>query len=388
MTDETMDGWFSADTVFDGRDLRSDCAIQIVAGRVRDVVPMAKTPKNIAHFKGIVSPGFVDLQVNGGGGVMLNSTPTAAGIGTIANAHRSLGTVAIMPTVITDHAEVLRQAAAAVIEAKTDAGIIGLHIEGPHIAMARRGTHAAEFIRPMDTQTIETIAHLRENDVTVMITVAPEAVTHGQIGTLTQMGAIVSLGHTDCSAKDIKAAIAAGARCGTHLFNAMSPMQGRAPGAVGALINSNCYTGIICDGHHVSDEMVGLAVRARPLPDRMFLVSDAMATVGGPDNFSLYDQVITLKDGRLINEEGNLAGAHVTQIEGVRRLVHHCGISLETALRMATSNPANCVGRPELGQLIGRSIDALILLDDTPCLIGPISEKLQTKVQPNQRLFK
>jgi N-acetylglucosamine-6-phosphate deacetylase len=141
-------------------------------------------------------------------------------------------------------------------------------------------------------------------------------------------------------------------------------MIGRAPGAVGALINSECYTGIICDGHHVADDMIALAARARPRDDRMFLVSDAMATVAGPDQFNLYGQTITLKGGKLVNSEGSLAGAHVTQAQGVKRLVDHVGLSLVDALRMAITTPASCVGQPELAQLIGRRIEDVIVLSD------------------------
>lgn len=353
--------WIAPTQVFDGRALRHDVAVRMDGVHVLELGP--KTIGAVP-IQGTLMPGFVDLQVNGGGGVMVNTSPTAEGLRQVIEAHHSVGTTAIMPTVITDAPHVLAAAVDAAIEINGTDGFIGLHIEGPHIALARRGTHAAEHIRPLDDHTLDCVRRLRAASVTVMITLAPEGATPDQISPLADMGAIVSLGHTDATAEDVSIAIRAGATCGTHLFNAMSPMIGRAPGAVGALINSECYTGIICDGHHVADDMIALAARARPRDDRMFLVSDAMATVAGPDQFNLYGQTITLKGGKLVNSEGSLAGAHVTQAQGVKRLVDHVGLSLVDALRMAITTPASCVGQPELAQLIGRRIEDVIVLSD------------------------
>ncbi len=365
-----MDQWVSPDRLFDGRDVLTGKALRLVDGRVVD---MDETPAEAIRVRGMISPGYVDLQVNGGGGAQLNDRPTVAAMDTISAAHRQFGTVALLPTVITDAPDVLEAAAEAAIGAKGREGVAGLHIEGPHISLARRGTHAPGHVRPFEARTLDTVARLRKAGVAVMITLAPEAATMDDISALAGLGAIVSLGHTDADAGLMRQAIEAGATCATHLFNAMSPMVGRAPGAVGTIINSDCYSGIICDGHHVADEMVGMAIRARPVPDRMFLVSDAMATVGGPDHFELYGKTITLQNGRLVNAEGSLAGAHVTQAEGVKRLVDHTGTSLTTALRMATSIPATCIRRPELGKLAGRPITDLIVLNDDLTVRGDLA---------------
>ena len=356
------DCWIAPNSLFDGQDIVYGQAVRIVDGRITEI---AKTPVSAVRIKGCLTPGFVDLQVNGGGGVMLNTTPTRGGMADIAAAHRIFGTVAIMPTVITDHWAVLDQAVEAAIAAKGDDGIIGLHIEGPHISVARRGTHNAIHVRPMDNRTLNVVEALRRHDIAVMITIAPEAITHDQIAALVRMGAVVSIGHTDATCEDTEAAISAGASCATHLFNAMSPMVGREPGVVGAVINSHVWSGIICDGFHVDDRMIKLALRARPEDDLMFLVSDAMATVGGPALFDLYGQNIHLENGRLINAEGHLAGAHVTQAEGVARLVHEIDVSLAQALRMAITVPALVMGQANLAQLIGRLVrDVLVLSDD------------------------
>ena len=356
------DCWVAPESLFDGQNIVYGQAVRIVDGQITEI---AKTPDSAVRIKGCLTPGFVDLQVNGGGGVMLNTTPTRGGMADIAAAHRIFGTVAVMPTVITDHWAVLDQAVEAAIAAKGDDGIIGLHIEGPHISVARRGTHNAIHVRPMDNRTLNVVEALRRHDIAVMITIAPEAITHDQIAALVRMGAVVSIGHTDATCEDTEAAISAGASCATHLFNAMSPMVGREPGVVGAVINSHVWSGIICDGFHVDDRMIKLALRARPDDDLTFLVSDAMATVGGPAVFDLYGQNIHLENGRLINAEGHLAGAHVTQAEGVARLVHEIDVSLAQALRMAITVPALVMGQANLAQLIGRLVrDVLVLSDD------------------------
>jgi len=354
------DGWCAFAQVFDGTRLHRDAAVLIQAGQV---AALGDAPAGVPVRQGCLSMGFVDCQVNGGGGVMLNSTPTPDGMRAMAQAHRRYGTVAIMPTVITDAPDVLEAAAQAAIAAVNTEGIIGLHIEGPHIAKAKRGTHAAQHIRPLDAATMAIVAQLRAATVPVMITLAPEAATPDQITALARMGAIVSLGHTNATAQDIDAAIAAGATCGTHLFNAMSQMQGRAAGAVGAILNSDVAFGLICDGHHVSDAMMALALRAAG-PDRGFLVSDAMATVGGPDHFTLYDQTIRLVQGRLINQEGNLAGAQLTQAAGLRRMIQRVSVPLDEALRMAITTPARLMGQSQLAQLIGRDPADLVIVSD------------------------
>ncbi len=353
------DMWIAPEQLFDGQRILTGKAVRLVDDKVVDV---AVAQKDAVHIKGCLTPGFVDLQVNGGGGVMLNSTPTKDGIATMIGAHHHFGTVAIMPTVITDAPDVLDRAAEAALHACDMDGFVGLHIEGPHISHARRGTHDGRFIRDLDDRTMQVVTQLRAQQIAVMITVAPEAASPEQIAALRALGAIVSIGHTDANAETVEAAIAGGAQCATHLFNAMSPMIGRAPGAVGAVINSQLRSGIICDGHHVDDRMIALALRARPAPDLMYLVSDAMATVGGPDEFTLYGEEVHLKSGRLINTEGNLAGAHVTQAQGVARLVQSVGIPLEQALRMAVTIPAEVVGQPDRATLLRQKTRNLVVL--------------------------
>jgi N-acetylglucosamine-6-phosphate deacetylase len=370
--------WIIADQVFDGGVLRHGVAVQCDQGRAVGLCAVRSIPAG-AHkvqVSGTICPGFIDLQVNGGGGVLLNQNPTRDGMRAIIQAHRQFGTVGLMPTVITDTHAVIAAAADAAIATMNDAGFVGLHIEGPHISTARRGTHDAQYIRPLDTATIAVVGKLCGAGVATMITLAPEAATPDQIAELASLGAIVSVGHTDTTSDKVIAAFGAGAVCATHLYNAMSPMLNRAPGTVGAVINSHAYAGIICDGYHVADDMVGLAIRARPVPDRMFLVSDAMPTVGGPDTFELYGKTISLKDGQLVNDEGSLAGAHVTMAQGVQRLISMVGINADTALQMAISVPADLIKQSALADITGRATDDLLLLDANYRVAGTVSGQI------------
>jgi N-acetylglucosamine-6-phosphate deacetylase len=224
----------------------------------------------------------------------------------------------------------------------------------------------------LSDRTIAKVHRLRAAGVPTMITLAPEAATAARIAALAATGAVVSLGHTDATAAQTRAALAAGATCFTHLFNAMSPIQSREPGVTGAAINSTAFAGIICDGLHVADEMIALALRARPVPDRMFLVSDAMPTVGGSDHFRLYDAEIRLVNGKLVNAEGNLAGAHLTMADALHRLITTVGIPPETALKMATTIPARLIGA-EIG-LLNRLASDLLILDSDWRVTGTLGQ--------------
>lgn len=355
--------WIKPDAVFENGEIKTNAAVCITDGQVSSVVPEQQVSKDAQKWAGILAPGFVDLQVNGGGGVLFNQTPTPGGITAIAQAHYGLGTGAIMPTVITDHADVLARAVEALLASQPDPKILGIHIEGPHISKARQGTHDPRFIRPLDDMTLSHVARLIEHKITVKITVAPEVVGIDAIRQIADMGAIVSLGHSDTDATTAHAAFDAGAHCTTHLFNAMSQMAHRAPGLVGATLNSKAYAGLIADGIHVADEMMALALRGHLTPDRIFLVSDAMPTVAGPPSFELYGRQVNVKNGRLLNTEGSLAGAHFTMAEGVARLINDLGIDPQIALRMAVSIPAALIKRPDLDRLTGRRTDEVSCLD-------------------------
>ena len=343
--------------VFDHGKIRSDVVLHIRNGRIRCIAPDA-APTQPRVLDGIVSPGLIDLQVNGGGGVLFNTTPTPEGIATIIAAHRQFGTTGLCPTVITDAPDVTEAAAQAVLDTWGMPGLLGIHIEGPHIALAKRGTHDARFIRPMDQRTHQLVARLRRADIPTILTLAPEAASETDIKRLADTGSVVSIGHSNATAAQVGRALQAGARNFTHLYNAMSPMEGRAPGVVGAALLSDADIGIICDGIHVCDDMVDLAIRTHGA-GRMHIVSDAMPTVGGPPNFAIYGQQITLREGALINAEGSLAGAHTTMAEGVRRLTQRIGLTPQDALGMAITNPARLIGCTH--SVHGAGLDQLLI---------------------------
>ena len=355
--------WHKAPQIFDGFTLFQNHALciendQVTASCASGSLPFDAT---VVQHSGLLAPGLFDIQVNGGGGVLFNTSPSVDGIATICAAHRTLGTTALFPTVITDTANVLEAAAKACLDARNLPGMMGIHIEGPHISKTRRGTHEEALIRPLDEATFGVVRELREEGLPVLITLAPEAATQAQVEEMVSHGAIVSLGHSDATAPEARMLLEAGATAFTHLFNAMSQMQGRKPGVVGAAINSNAYCSIIADGIHVDPDMVQLAFRARPKPDRMIAISDAMPTVGGPDKFNLYGREIALEKGRLVNSEGSLAGAHLTALDAVRNLVGY-GIPLEIALRSARHNPASLMGLWPDMKLIGSRADHMLVL--------------------------
>ena len=364
MTDNVIQ-WTTADLVFDGNALLPQHAVGVENGFVRTICRADKVPTRAFkhHHPGLITPGFFDIQVNGGGGVLLNTTLTVLGIQTIISAHRQFGTTSLMPTVITDAPAVLEAAVGAAIDARGMPGFVGLHIEGPHISVARRGTHAAKHIRPFAADTLKCARDLRDAGVPTILTLAPEAATLANVAALREMGVIVSVGHSDATAAETTPLLTAGATCFTHLFNAMSPMLNRAPGVTGTAIASDAYCSIIADGIHVDPTMVALAIRARPKANRMIAVSDAMATVGGAEQFDLYGQNIHLENGQLVNAEGSLAGAHLTLVEALGNLVEY-DTNLETALRMCRTNPFALLGLSDRSHLIGQPISDVVLLSD------------------------
>lgn len=361
----TIERWLVPDAVFSDGRIHRNVAIGLANGYVSKLCPIADCDRDTPRdaMDGILMPGFLDLQVNGAGGVLFNTSPTVEGQRKIRDSLYAKGTFGILPTCITDTEQALEQCFDAAIAAKGEPGILGIHIEGPHISLERRGTHSADAVRPFDAITKTHLRRLRDHGIFTKLTVAPEAITPRDIEEICEMGVFVSLGHTAATFAQTQSALAAGAQCFTHLFNAMPPIVNRDPGPVVAALNSEAYCGIICDGIHVSDEVLKLALRGHKRNDRIFLVSDAMPTVAGPISFDLYGQTITVHDGRLVNAEGSLAGAHITQLDGVRRAITHLDIDTETALNMAISVPADILGRPELGRVENRPIADLILCD-------------------------
>lgn len=330
--------------LFDGERFHDDTAVVIADDRIANVVPVAELDRGLAVTDlkgGVLAPGFIDAQVNGGGGALLNESPSVAVIRRMAEAFRVFGTTSMLPTVITDSPEITRQAADAVSAARREGvpGIIGIHIEGPFLDPRRAGAHPPQHIRPI---TPEDIAWLKGLDCgIVLLTVAPSHVTPETIRTLTEAGIIVSLGHSEATAQEAQAALAAGARGFTHLFNAMSQLQNREPGMVGAaLTDPESYCGIIADGHHVHPLALEITLKTKP-KGRLFLVTDAMPpAAGGPPRFELQGREVIARNGRLELDAGTLAGSILTMDEAVRFCVTVLGLELGETLRMASLYPA------------------------------------------------
>jgi N-acetylglucosamine-6-phosphate deacetylase len=302
---------------------------------------------------GILAPGFIDLQVNGGGGVMLNNQPCRETVERIAAAHRATGTTGMLPTLISDRFET-QQAAVEGVRAARDAGnpaILGIHLEGPFFEPARRGVHRADRIRPATGADLEWLCGL--SDLPVVLTLAPEQFETADLERLAAAGLLLCAGHTNASYAQMQSAVDAGLRGVTHLFNAMSPLQSREPGTVGAALEEDrLWVGIIADGHHVHPASLRLACRSKPR-GKVLLVTDAMATVGSDsDCFELYGERITLRDGRLVNAAGVLAGSAIGMIDAVRICHEQVGLPLAECLRMASLYPAQFLGlERQLGRL-------------------------------------
>ena len=351
---------FTGAVLFDGEAFIDGQAVLVDDGGIAVLCPVGETvgeavdADTIIDLKGgVLAPGFIDAQVNGGGGVLFNETPTIAGIGAIADAHRSFGVTAMLPTLITDTPEKSRTAAAAVKDAIAAGcpGLLGIHLEGPFISPARKGAHNGEYIRPMSEKDVDCL--LRLDIDTVLVTLAPEAVSPEQVRRLSAGGIIVSLGHSDATYDEVARAVDAGARGVTHLFNAMSPFTHRAPGMVGAALEfGDLWCGLITDGHHVDAAALRVALRAKQGPGRLFLVSDAMPTVGDAgDVFTLDGRTVTRAGGRLTLADGTLAGSDLNLASAVRFAIDELGVRRAEALRMASLYPAtllrvdDCYGR-------------------------------------------
>jgi N-acetylglucosamine-6-phosphate deacetylase len=311
-------------------------------------------------------PGFIDCQVNGGGGVLFNDAPNVDTIRRIGAAHRRFGTTGFLPTLISDDVDVMRAAIGAVDAAIEEGvpGVLGIHLEGPYLAAARRGVHDAAKFRVPDAREIDLVSSLR-NGRTVL-TIAPERISTGTLQKLVARGVIVCAGHTAATFAEVRAALDAGMRGFTHLFNAMSPLTSREPGAVGAALDdAQSWCGIVVDGHHVHPASLRVALAAKPR-GKIFLVTDAMPPVGGDsDTYMLGGVTVTCKNGRCETPDGVLAGSMLDMAGAVRNCVASLGLSLAEAARMASTYPADFLG---LGSTHGRIAPGcradLVVMDD------------------------
>jgi N-acetylglucosamine-6-phosphate deacetylase len=356
-------------TVFDGGHFLENHSVVIEGEKIAAVVSGTPDPRHdLRHVKlkgGILAPGFVDLQMNGGGGALLNHKPDVDVLRIIAASHRKHGTVAMLPTVITDQPAVTAAAIQAVSRAiKANVpGIIGIHIEGPFLDKARKGAHDAKYIRDI---TLADMNGITSADCGIkLVTLAPNRVPPSRIRQLVKRGCIVSLGHSDAGYKTVVAGLHAGATGFTHLYNAMSQLTGREPGMVGAALCSDAFVGLIADGHHVHVAALKLAIAAKGV-SRCMLVTDAMpSAAGGPASFKIQGRKVVRRKGRLELPDGTLAGSDLTMDRALRFCVNTLGIKLADALCMASRTPAAFLNRDhELGIIKPGARASLVHLDD------------------------
>ena len=354
--------------IFDGTRIVDGHSIVIADKTIAAVVPDGDVPADATsrRVQGLLAPGFIDVQVNGGGGVLFNDQRTREGIAAIGAAHRPFGTTGFLPTFITDTREHMREAIAAARDALSAQvpGMLGIHIEGPFLSSERKGVHDPSLFREMEEEDIALVTSLGMGRT--LMTVAPERVPPEAIARLVAAGVVVSAGHTAASYETVMKARAAGLSGFTHLFNAMPPLAGRAPGPVGAALDdSQAFVGIIADLVHVSAASLRIAIAAHGW-QRMVLVTDAMPSVGSDlTEFLIDGNVISRHDGRLLRGDGTIAGSDLDMATAVRNSVQALGLPLEAALHMASRAPAEYL---RLGDKLGRIARGLranlVLLDN------------------------
>ncbi|MBW3139884.1 N-acetylglucosamine-6-phosphate deacetylase [Ferrimonas balearica] len=360
--------------LFNGERFHRDAWLTIDNGKIV-ALGHGQAPSQAKALTGTLVPGFVDVQVNGGGGALFNGDRSVNAIATIGAAHARYGTTAFLPTLITDSLSVLQEGADAIAAALRERcpGVIGVHFEGPHLSVAKKGVHSAEHIRPLTDA--EMAVYTRSDLGTVVVTLAPETVPASQIAELVAAGVRVCLGHSNADYATAQAALEAGASGFTHLFNAMSPFTSREPGMVGAaLLDPHSWCGLIVDGHHVDDASLKLAIQAKAA-QKMMLVTDAMPPVGMEgDTFTLLGRTIRRDGDKLTAPTGELAGSVLDMASAVRNSVHRLGVSEAEAFRMASRYPAEFLGLEQPGRLrVGGRADMVLLDDDfqvQQCWIG------------------
>lgn len=356
--------------IFDGEALLPGHGVILEGARIAAVLPEDQLPDatSTASFDlsgGTLVPGFIDLQVNGGGGVLFNAAPSIDAIRTIGEAHRAYGTTGFLPTLVTDSFAVMRDAIDAVSQAMADGvpGVLGIHLEGPFLNARRAGVHDAKKMSELDDEGIALLASLARGRT--LVTLAPELTSGDMIRRLVAAGVTVSAGHTMANFEQVNDALAAGLTGFTHLYNAMPPLLSRDPGAVGAaLADDNSWFGIIADGHHVHPASFRVAVRAKPRGGAV-LVTDAMPCVGtDQDRFEFGGETITVEDGRCVTAAGTLAGSDLDMLSAVHNAATFAAIDFFEAVRMASLYPARALGLDDqLGAIRPGYRASLVALD-------------------------
>ena len=362
-----------------GHELSStkDCDAILVSGnKVQMAGSVTDIPAGwpVHDLKGLnISPGFIDLQLNGCGGVLFNSAITEETLDTMHATNLRTGCTAFLPTLITCSDEDMIQAVEVVrsYKEKHPERVPGIHIEGPYLNKARKGIHDEKFIRQPDQKMIDFM--VANAEVISMVTLAPEMCPHSTIKTLADAGIVVAIGHSDATLEQVKQAELAGARFITHLFNGMNQLQNREPGIVGAAFSSDILgAGIIADGYHL--DWTNLLLAKKVMGDRLVLITDATPAAGTDiKTFEFAGQTIYHENGKCFGKDGTLGGSALTMIEAVQNCVKQ-GISLTEAIRMATINPASYIHMEnEMGDIKPGHYANMILFNDDLEICGSIS---------------
>jgi N-acetylglucosamine-6-phosphate deacetylase len=355
--------------IYTGRDVRHDCGVVIEGTKISELVPLSDLHgmEQIDLGGASVSPGFIDLQVNGGDDLLFNDEPTVDAIGRIARAHRKYGTTHFLPTFITGSIEGMKRARAAVENAISSgmSNVLGMHFEGPYINSGKAGVHDSQFIRSDWTDDLAGVFQSIDGGA-LLVTLAPEVLHSSHISRLASSGVLVAAGHSDATYEEMGEAIRSGVRLGTHLWNAMSPLTSRAPGAVGALMeNDDVWVSVIPDGHHVHFGTVGVVVRTKRR-GKCFFVTDAMPPVGGSQAvYQLGNLQVKVEHGRCEAEGGVLAGSALDMATAVRNAVQYVGIPKDEALRMASTYPAQFLGMDGRLGFVEEGYEASLAIFDT-----------------------
>ena len=354
--------------IFDGERWHDDAALVLAGDRILEIGTPPLDAAIMPLDGGILAPGFIDLQVNGGGGLLVGAGTGLDDLATLCEVHAQFGVTSLLPTLITDTDAVTEAVLAAGAQAARGSlpGFLGLHLEGPHLSIARKGAHEPSYIRPMTETDIVRLERARQTMPHLLVTVAAETVAPEQIARLVKAGIVVSIGHSDASYETASRAFAAGATMATHLFNAMSQIGNRDPGVAGAALHhGSAWAGLIADGIHVHPETVRIALAAKSGPGRIFLVSDSMSQAGTDlRSFTLNGRTIHRRDHALRLDDGTLAGADLTLDRAVRNAHWRFGLDVAEALRMASRYPAQAIGAGDIGTLDRASSADFIHLGD------------------------
>ncbi|MBF8999822.1 N-acetylglucosamine-6-phosphate deacetylase [Vibrio nitrifigilis] len=353
--------------VYTGQDRLEGYAVIINNDVITNIVPEQQLPEDVQTIDlegAIVSPGFIDLQLNGCGGVMFNDDISESALDIMHKANLKSGCTSFLPTFITSPDEDMRQAVETTrryMSAKPNQ-VLGLHMEGPYLNPEKKGIHNIDYVRSSNQEMVDYLC--KNSDVIAQVTMAPEVNDHQHITQLANANIVVSLGHTNCTYQQAREGFASGMTFATHLFNAMSSIVGREPGAVGAVYDSpDVYTGIIADGFHVDFANIRIAKKIKQ--DKLILVTDATAPAGAEmDYFIFVGKKVYYRDGKCVDEHGTLGGSALTMMKAIENAVEHVGIALDEALRMATLYPARAIGLDhKLGQIKPGMVANLAIFD-------------------------